>query len=229
MLSRNVFVAVAMLFGSVMGAKAMPIYNSIVAGGTTVTIPSNSTSYYADSFTTDATGVVNEIAVALNRTGSSTTGSVAISLWSNTGPGLGSPGGNAPNAQIASTVVTAASLAQNQKSIYYWSPTVSTAANTLYWVEIARSGVATPAVSFYLNATAPSIGSGVAGTDDELYRTYTAGSGTSSTAPPEAQICVSGDGSCAALIAAPEPSTFSILGVALAGIGLAFCRRQRQG
>ena len=225
MISRNIFVAVAVLFSSTVAANAAPIYNSIVAGGTTTSIPNTSGNYYANSFTTDATGTVNEIAVALIRTGSATGGNVGISLWSNSGPGLGSPAGNAPNTQLASTVVAASSLTQNQKSVIYWAPSVTTAANTLYWVEIARSGITTPAVSFYLNATAPGIG-GTSGSDAELFRVFTAGSGTSSTAPSEAEICVSGDGSCATLLAAPEPSAFSILGVALTGLGFAFRRRR---
>ncbi|MDR3535975.1 MAG: PEP-CTERM sorting domain-containing protein [Acetobacteraceae bacterium] len=216
---RSMFYAVAVFLGSGLSAQAVPLYNSFNSVSTTVAV---GTGTYADSFTTGSSGVVNDIAIALTKT-SSSSGSVVITLWTDNGSGLSVPGSDAPGTQIATLgTVTASSLTLNAKTIEFYTPSVEMAANTEYWVEISKAAGPTSTINFYLNASAPTLG-GTSGGNPELYRA----NGVNATLPPEMEICVSGDGSCTATLAAPEPPALSLLGLGIAGLGFAVHRRRR--
>lgn len=216
---RNMFYATALIFGAGFGAQAAPIYNSINSTNAGVSIGGNT---FADSFTTSSSGIVDDIAIALTKT-SSASGSVVITLWSDNGVGLSTVGTDAPGTLVATIgTVSASSLTVGTTTIEFFTPSLTLSANTEYWIEIGKAAGPTSTINFELNSTAPTIG----GTSDGLPEIYRA-AGVNNTAPPEMELCVSGDHSCAATVATPEPSAFSILGISIAGLGFALHRRRR--
>jgi hypothetical protein len=221
---KSILCAAVALMSVSLAAEASPIYSSFASGGTPTTVGGGT---FSESFTTGSSGAVNDIVLALTKT-TGASGSVVITLWSDNGSGLSVPGSDAPGSLVATIgTVTSSSLTIGLKTIEFYTPTLSLSANTEYWIQITKATGPTSTIGFYLNTSAPTIGGNatIASTSyPELFRSGT----TNAAQPPELQLCVSTDGSCAAVVAAaaPEPSALSILGFGIAVVGFGAHRRR---
>lgn len=227
------------LLASAIGARATPIYNSIGAGGGSVSLTNQVAGTYANSFHTDSTGVLSEIEIALQKNnGSFSSGSVVVTLWSDNGQGLsgglsGATASDGPG-QLVATIgrVRDADIATTSAKwlVDLYNIGLTLSPDTQYWIALSRVGSDQTAIKGLTSAVLPTLGATYKGDLETYYH-----GGKSNLVFPELQVCVSADGSCTVVTGpanlsfnVPEPTGVAILASALAGLGYVTAYRHRK-
>lgn len=189
----------------------------------------------AESFMTDATGVLNEVEFGVST--STNTGSLIVTLWTNAG---GLPGTQIATLATISTSTIRSVLGSNTPGLielYNVAPVAKNlVANTTYWIEYTQ-GIATKVYSVVPNSgtvAAADYANG-AGLYEKGGTAVTNGAFgpwleqcTSSTSDCNAQVAADGFAVANLSVNAPEPASIAILSSALAGLGV-LRRRRRTG
>ncbi len=245
---RRIFYAAVVTLGCGSAAYAAPLYDSLYTGAGTGSANlaisvGNSGAVYANSFHTDASGTLQELEIALAKTGTANLGNIVVTLYSDNG--LVGAGSDAPGSLVATIAGIPESLLSTSKGYFYFTDLglTSLAPNSEYWIQVAKSGVGPSAAELYTTNVVPPVG--LSGSTSELYFHGAVGAISHAT-PAEMQLCVStvagagGETSCAVFVgatttnidgtaqlaAAPEPGSLGLLGSGLATLGFIMYRRR---